>query len=268
VDDVLVSISKHRCEQYATGTTALQENIAAPGADGVFDVALTNGLLAVVAVAVPGHAAAKTACKLPPASKLLDDLEVTFGKDAAGVTEVPTGENAQDLVGIGLVDLGYERTVRVEVDLLADALARTQAARHGRGPTGLLTSSDVEALAVLDEHPALSVLADYRREQYWDRGSAADTAEFDRALGVLKLLTDADIAARVMSVASAHGLPVEEHELQFCPVCGNQTLVSGSTDSWGYGIVAATCPVCSFEQSEHGAELLNLDQEWISRWAD
>lgn len=263
-----MTTSKDRRDQFAAGTTALQDNLTIAGADGVFDLALTNGLLAVVAAAIPGHPASAVIGKLPPASKLLADLADKFGKDAAGFTQVPTGENAFDFGPKGLVDLGYERMVSVNIDLLADAVGRTQAARHGRGPTGLLTAANVDALAVLDEHPALSVLSDFRREQYWARGSEEDAKEFDRAVEVLRLLSRGDIEARVASVKENHGLGVQDHDLQFCPVCGNQTLVAHGSDSWGYGTVAARCPVCSFEQSEHAAELLNLDLEWETRWAD
>lgn len=264
----LVSMSSDRSNQYANGTTALQNNVTVAGADGVFDLALTNGLLAVVAATITGHPAAMAIGRAPAANSLLMDLVATFGKDSAGFVKVPTGENAVDFDGKGLVDLGYERMVSVNVDLLLDALGRTQAARHGRGPAGLLTIADVDALAALDEHPALSVLSDYRRELFWELGSVADSAEFDRALGVLELLSDDDVAARVAACQSTHGYGSEEHELQFCPVCGHQTLVATGSDAWGYGIVPARCPVCSFEQSEHSAELLNLDQEWESRWAD
>lgn len=263
-----MTTSKDRFDQFAAGTTALQDNLTVAGADGIFDLALTNGLLTLVAAAIPGHAASAITGKLPPASKLLADLANEFGKDGAGVVLVPTGENAFDFGPTGLIDLGYERMVAVNVDLLADALGRTQAARHGRGPTGLLTDADVDALAVLDEHPALSVLSDFRREQYWARGSEEDAKEFDRAMKVFELLSEDDVAARVAAARANHGLGVQDHDLQFCPVFGNRTLVASGQDSWGYGTVAATCPVCSFEQSEHAAELLNLDLEWETRWAN
>jgi hypothetical protein len=47
---------------------------------------------------------------------------------------------------------------------------------------------------------------------------------------------------------------------------GNDSLVATGSDAWGYGIVAATCQVCSYRQSEHTAELENLNTEWELRW--
>lgn len=260
-------VTKMRREQFATGTAALQDKLTVAGAVGVFDTALTNGLMAIAAAAIPGHPASASGGRLPPASGLLNDLTAAFGKDAAGVVQVPTGENAYDLDPRGVLkDLGYERKVAVDVDLLLDALNRTQPARHARGATGLLTAVDVEALAVLDEHPALRVLSDFRTDEYWARGAEADAIEYDRAIEFLEMLTEAEMEDRVEALRATRGWPADEFDLQECPACGNTSLVATGSDGWGYGVVAATCQVCSYRQSEHAAERANLDAEWEARW--
>src|SRR5680860_980750 len=262
-------VTTMRREQYASGTAALQDTLTVAGADGVFDTALTNGLMAIAAAAIPSHpAAASTSKRLPAASGLLNDLATAFGKDAAGVVAVPTGQSAHDFDDRGMLrDLGYEQKVAVNVDLLQDALDRTQPARHARGATGLLTAADVSALQVLDEHPALRVLSEFRTNKYWERGDHADAVEYDRAIEFLEMLTEAEVEDRVEAVRATRGWPSDEEAIQDCPLCGNRSVVATGSDGWGYGIVAATCQVCSYRLSEHAAEKANLDAEWEARWA-
>lgn len=254
--------------QYAVGTTALQEDLLIAGADGVFDVALTNGLLAIAASVIPGHKAANPAERTPSASEVLRDLAKSFQKSIAGMVAVPTGEEATDLDDRGfLVRLGFDGVVQVPVDLLQDALNRTQPARHGRGPTGLLTSADVDALVGLDEHPALRVLTDYANDLSWKRGEEGDALEAERASEFLEMLTEEEVEARVRAVRSRPVSADDFVELQFCPVCGHQSMVGVGQDGWGYGLVAAICQVCSFKQGEHAAERESMEMEWETRWA-
>lgn len=247
-----------------------------PGADGAFDAALTNGLLSVVATALPAGATSKPSGYAPPASKLLEELVAAFG-NSGGFTEIPTGEEQFDLD----FDLFTEkpvlncprpqRVVRLATDLLTDALKRTQPARRGRGPSGLLTVGDVEALAVLDDHPALGVLSEYRQDLVYREGRVEDAREAERAYELLAMLSEDDVASRVAHAIDAHGGAGswdESTPLQACPVCGNETLVGQGLDEYGYGIVLGTCLVCSYRQTLHATEQLNLEAEWEARWAD
>lgn len=257
-----------------------------PGADGTFDAALTNGLLAVVAVAIPGHRAANMSGSMPPASQLLRDLVSAFGS-SGGLTRVPTGEEETHWDDFALYfDSGQrglppapqvldrprrQRFVDVNTDLLIDALVRTQAARHDRGPTGLLTKADVEELLALDEHPALGALSDHQNDARYAKGRASDAEEAQRAYEVLSMLTDADRADRVAHVKAEHGDPAPGADaiaLQERLVCGNETLVATGGDEFGYGTVSGTCQVCSYRQSDYATEELNLALEREARWAD
>lgn len=126
----------HRRKIYATCTVALLEEAAIPG-EGTFDAALTNGLLAIASVAIPGHKSSNTTGFMPAASQVLDDLVAEFG-ETSGVVEVPTGEEAHDLNNAGmLVGLGHELKVPVDVDQLRAALKRTQPTRHGMSHSGI-----------------------------------------------------------------------------------------------------------------------------------
>lgn len=98
-------MNPHRRKIYAACTAVLLEGTSTPG-EGTFDAALTNGLLAIASVAIPGHKSANTTGYMPSAIKVLDDLVAEFGA-TSGVVEVPTGEEARDLNNGGmLVGLG------------------------------------------------------------------------------------------------------------------------------------------------------------------
>lgn len=265
-DDGSVTLDSLRKRQYAVATTALEDNPNVAGSDGLFDIALTNGLLEIAAAAIPGHPAATAVGRMPPASRVLSDLVDRFGHDQ-GFTTIETDEDERDFSTPMFTPNGKKVEVRINVAQLRDALARTQAARHGRGPADTLTSTDVEALSALDNHPALRVTAQHRRDLDWTKGRSADEDELERAAEFIVMMSDEDIAARVDAVRFEHGWSLDSPELQECPVCGNDTLISLGTDDWGYGIVAGTCGVCSYRQSEHAAEEASMEMEWATRWA-
>lgn len=101
-----VSLNPRRRKIYAACTAALLEETSVPG-EGAFDAALTNGLLAIPSVVIPGHKSASPTRFMPSANKVLDDLVSHFGA-TSGVVEDPTGEKARDLNNVGmLVGLGH-----------------------------------------------------------------------------------------------------------------------------------------------------------------
>lgn len=262
-----VSLNPHRRKIYAACTAALLHESSSPG-EGTFDTALTNGLLAIASVSIPGHKAANAAGFMPAASKVLDDLVAEFG-ETSGMVEVPTGEEERDLNEVGvMIGLGHELKVRVNVDQLREALKRTQPTRHGSGPDEQLTDADLEALAVLDNHPALRCLGDRRNDLAWTRGDVDDDLELGRASAFLRLLDEEDIEARVEAAERYTPHYDDAVDLQDCPVCGHQTLVPTSADGFGYGHTSGTCVVCSYQRSEHATYLLDLDDEWEFRWKD
>lgn len=104
----------HRRKIYAACTAALLEETSNPG-EGTFDAALTNGLLAIASVAIPGHKSANATGFMPSANQVLDDLVAEFGA-TSGVLDIPTGEEANDLSNIGiLIGLGHELKVPINV---------------------------------------------------------------------------------------------------------------------------------------------------------
>jgi hypothetical protein len=262
-----VSLNPHRRKIYAACTAALLDESSSPG-EGTFDTALTNGLLAIASVSIPGHKSANTTGFMPAANKVLDDLVAKFG-ETSGVVEVPTGEEERDLNQDGMmIGLGRELKVHVNVGQLREALSRTQPTRHGSGPEGQLIDADVEALVALDDHPALRCLGDRRNDLFWTRGDVDDDDEMSRAAAYLRLLDEDDIGARAEAARRYAPRYDESVELQGCAACGHQTLVPTASDGFGYGNTPGTCVVCSYRRSEHATYLLDLEDEWEFRWKD
>jgi hypothetical protein len=87
------------------------------------DLALTNGLLAVAAAAIPGDTACTGTGPTHRHGTCQNGLVSAFREGPEGITLVPTAGQATDLnTRMRLVKLGYERKVPVDVDHLLDAL--------------------------------------------------------------------------------------------------------------------------------------------------
>jgi len=259
----------HRRDLYAEGAAVLDEDCHVVGAEALFDQALTNGLLVIAADYIPGHPAADATKKQPPASVLLTQLGDRAGV-IEGVAQIPTGMRAEEIderTGFGET-LDRDEFVSLYVDQLHDALQRTQAARHGRGPGEQVTPEDVQALLELDIHPALGVLVNHYMDQDWRRAQVADRTEQARAADYLDLLDEEEVNRRTQHAAliwDPHpGDPYVEP--QECPVCDRQTLQSTDGDAFGYGITAGTCLVCSYRRSDRIADdlVMRLRLRWAS----
>ena len=245
-----------RREIYAQAAAVLDEDHLVPGAEALFDQALTNGLLVIAAAVIPGHAAADDPPRrrLPSAADLLTALAAHAGDAARPTIEIPLG---------GSGDSGF---LLLEAAHLQDAVRRTQAARHGRGPGGQVTTADVEALLALDKHPALQAIAGHYLDKNWRQAQVADQIERSRAADFLDNLDSNEISRRVREAERVSGFHEDELEPQECPVCGHNTLLATVPDDFGYGTTAGTCVVCSYHRSDDAAYEKNLDQEWRARW--
>jgi hypothetical protein len=116
--------------RYASNALTLRDNCVPP--EGLYDAALTNGLLAIVAHDWPGEQIKNSKTGVTkPADALLDFLEAK--------------------------SVAYHY---IETNTLRGGLKVTQPARHGRADDefAVLLSAHLDALDRLDEHPALSFL--------------------------------------------------------------------------------------------------------------
>lgn len=143
--------------RYATSVLSLQEDRVPP--EGPFDVALTNGLLAIVAEEWP--------------DEIFDPKRRNFFRAARDLLTVIT--NHGGLPGI------------LDEDLLREGLNLTQPARHGRADDEFVAigARHVEALAMLDGHHALCFLNQARGRSLSDCFVLAYRERADQELGWL-----------------------------------------------------------------------------------
>lgn len=223
-------ISHWRAE-YAKGLVLLREDHAFPGAEGVFEQALTNGLLAIASAERPGLISPTNA--LPAASRL--------AREMAGVPEV----DQQNLV---------------------QAVSRTSAPRHGRGPGGVLTDDDVQLLDDLDTHPALvGAGSNELLDSHWAKAEIENHYEARRAVDYLALLDYEEVERRVEAAKDLLYLSPEDQLIvgdpQECPVCEHATMNREGGDDFGHGFTAGTCVVCSYRRSDAMAYSRGMDVE-------
>ena len=238
-----MDVEQYRQRQYAVHTLALGDGDV-PGAASLFDSALTNGLLAIVAKAWPGE---DTHNDRTLSAKLLVDLIIS----KTGTSDWLIAEYE------GL--LFDETRVRVEVDLhlLRQALAETQPVRHGRaGGTEVIDKAVVRALRSLDAHDALSVLTDMHIDQAEVAAATVRAVEGQRVARYIDLIGYAEVDRRAERAADV--LPIDPKErsahlgLGDCPMCGRESLVvEGELD---YGTQLGTCVACSFVYTEEMAD--------------
>jgi hypothetical protein len=263
-----VPADANRKRLYAEGAAVLDEDCHVVGAEALFDQALTNGLLVIATSYIPGHPAGDPKKKQPSASAWLTQLSKQAGV-TDGVAQLPTGKRAQEFdEQIGLRYLDHEELVPLYVKQLRDALRRTQAARHGRGPGEQVRPEDVAALLALDAHPALGALVNHYLDRDWRRAQIADRSEQARAADYLDLLDEDEVDRRAnhSALALASMTSEDDMEPQDCSVCGRTALLSSGGDDFGYGITAGTCLVCSYRRSDRIAYDLGVDLEWELRW--
>lgn len=200
------------------------------GAEGLFNMALTNGLIAIARdIELPELL--KNPDRLPPARELLTLLR-----------------NREQLAGPA-------------TETLLAAINETDAARHGRRSQRGLRPEEIEELVGLDEHPSLQCLQDVRRDDDWVRDEAADLTERARAEGYLIWIEETlghDEITRRLDLGSQIG-PSEDlpdyGALQECPVCSNNALVPSAGETvYGYNISSGTCLVCTYTRSHKAAE--------------
>ncbi|QGN46377.1 hypothetical protein GKC29_05710 [Micromonospora sp. WMMC415] len=227
-------------EEYAQNTLALSLGLERPGAPALFDAAVTNGLVAIVAHEWPGEEVAPNSNGyMRPASALLN----LIGSKAAGDAEISSA--AKRIAG--------------EVDVLRKAVKDLAPVRHGRGGWAFVHPSAVHALRELDRHPALSVLSSYEADDHEAQDLARDADARAFAETYLTLLSEEEVARRVADLDEALPSHLKERASGFnpqeCDVCQNDTLVVSSIDPYGVGVGIGVCFVCGYQRGEAAARL-------------
>ena len=235
---------EHRKRQYAVHTLALGDGDA-PGAASLFDTALTNGMLAIVATEWPGEELQGRVTL--PARKLIDLV----------ISKIST-TNWVIALDNGLpFPKSPPRQVAVDLQILRQAIVDTQPVRHGRtGGLEEVSRAVVLALHHLDQHHALGVLHEEDINQAEVAAAGVRAFETLRVARYIDLVGDDELERRAERAKDA--LPVDPKErsihlgLGDCPMCGYAALVVEG--ELHYGTQLGTCFACSFVHTEQMAD--------------
>lgn len=267
-DDRFVDDVQHqRAKRYADGTYALVHARISDGPEGVFDLALTNGLAAIVAYEIDAQEWQGTLQngrgRLRPARELLKIIHANAEPIEPGTVHVlragqpkwaPSPDGGEDQVPI---------FTTVHVSTLCEALDITQSVRHAREPREphmALSERHLRALQELHSHPALSradILGPDRTESVI---VDADVVESCRAARYYASLGDTERTRRETTDYDddfydrlIEGSPADE-----CPICLNRSLIASHLDREIAEISVGTCIACSYRRTDDVAEYLAM----------
>lgn len=249
-----------RGEDYARCTRALEQDRERPGAEAIFDQALTNGLAAIVSRRWPGEEMRGRQVK--PASECLDVIEEHGTATDDGVYELED----LDPPPPGFV-LGDEPTPTiVRAAVLRDGIRITQPPRHARAhePQPLRTEH-VAALRMLNVDASLQVsFEDFDLEELEQRVALADSVELARARRYLELLDPEEMERRegIDYVGDYTEVDDDERiEPADCPACGLQALIPSGFDSYLGEFAWGTCVACSYTKAYEVADFEGRDEK-------
>ncbi|MFB7669728.1 hypothetical protein ACFC1R_38530 [Kitasatospora sp. NPDC056138] len=255
---------RRRARQYAECTAPLDSEDAVAGAESLWDTALTNALVAIVAHEWPGKEKDARG-RVLPASGLLKVIEAAGLAEADGSAEVyviPDPDPCKALAGTSpwpWAEAGEtppRADVRVAVGTLRDGLTPTQHVRHGRdGADGArLERRHVDALIDLDPHPALGTLSAEQSSRNWTRIFEDDRRSAQAALQLLTRIGEKEAARRAAESDWLHDGYHPKHnpggvELAQCPVCELEAFSAYGQDDHGMDLGPGLCLVCGYERS-------------------
>ncbi|WP_103534743.1 hypothetical protein [Streptomyces sp. SM11] len=243
-----------RAYQYAHCTVVLGADHEVPGCEAIFDQALSNGLLAIVAAQWPGEERDPKGSWMRSAKQLLTVIEEKTDAQPDGTRLIPW------------TDHGDSEGIRVDTDTLREGVTKTQAPRHGRGP-GTLERSHVDALLTLDRHPALRRITEVASDGLWIKAEVRDRYDRDRAQAYLEFLGGDEAQARAERAPELVEYPHPKHnpdregsELECCAVCEYESFkLDYPTEIPDTG--SGACLVCSYARSSDTAYYLSLNAE-------
>ncbi|CAL9362632.1 hypothetical protein SUDANB105_00698 [Streptomyces sp. enrichment culture] len=240
-----------RAYQYAECTAVLEADHEVPGGEAIFDQALSNGLLTIVAAEWPGEETKPKGSMMRSAAELLTVIEEKADEQEDGtlLISLPDGD------GLG--------RVRVDTATLRDGIKQTQAPRHGRGK-GSLERHHIDALLALDEHPALGRIPEVVSDGRWVKAEVRDIYERDRAQKYLDFLGHEEVELRAERAPDLVEYPHPKHnpdregcDLEDCGVCGYESFkldYPAEFEETGSG----ACLVCSYTRTPDTAYYLTL----------
>ncbi|MCX4523935.1 hypothetical protein OHA69_40825 [Streptomyces anulatus] len=269
-----------RAETYARCTAELDGNHGAPGAEAIFDQALTNGLAAIVSSQWGEETAADARGRVKSAAQLLavveekaqavgDEPDVYVIPDPEPVSAAFPGDSPWPWVeDETLPDL----ETRINVAVLREGIKGTQPVRHGSGEGGL-RREHVDALLALDDHESLRSLMAEHSDRAWEHDKDEDQHSRARAADLLRRIGPEEAARRAQEAANLHTPYHPKHnpeglDLDSCPICGHTAFSAEHGDELGMGVGVGECLVCHYERSSATANSEAQQLYYQARWAD
>lgn len=249
-----------RGEDYGRCTRALEQDREQPGAEAIFDQALSNGLAAIVSRRWPGEEVRGRLVK--SASECLDVIEKHGAQLEAGVYELEDIDPPPP--GFVLGDEPTPTIVRVAV--LREGLRITQPPRHARvHEPQPLRAEHVDALRILNVDASLQVVfADFDLDELEQRVALADSVELARARRYLELLSPEELEHRDGIDYVGDYTEVDDGdriEPAGCPGCGLQALIPSGFDSYLGEFAWGTCVACSYTKAYEVADFEGRDEK-------
>ncbi|WP_237496762.1 hypothetical protein [Streptomyces sp. SID8385] len=294
-------MTNRRARTYAVCAVKLDEDHT-DAAEGTFDAALTNALVAIVAKEWSGKERKKGKTFTKSASELLelirkkarerpdvvkrvlDEPDVFLIRDPHAeernltVEEHHAAEASVASIFSGPWPAPKPYETRVDVGTLLDALEVTQPVRHARedkdeteGEPRALERRHVEALLALDAHPSLGALDMEREDRFEGSAQQQDAREREQAGQTLQRIGEEEADRRAAAAADLHTGPTADDpgalELQECPVCWHEAFSSDGQDELCMQVGYGECLVCHYRRSPAIANALAREREWERVWA-
>lgn len=299
-------MNDRRARTYAVCAVKLDEDHT-DAAEGTFDAALTNALVAIVATEWCGEERRKPddpKSQTKPASELLKLIRQKAKEEGSAVRPAPdepdvfvirdphanpveldleeppaTEASSGDLFSVPWPAPRPLET-RVDVGTLLEALREiTQPIRHAREDGDeadenrrVLERRHVEALLALDFHPCLGVLDWEREDRYEDSAQKQDEREQEQASRTRMRIGDEEAERRAAAAVNLHSGPSSDDldalELQECPVCRYEAFSADGSDELGMQVGIGECLVCHYRRSPAIANAIARGMEWEARWED
>ncbi|MET9671264.1 hypothetical protein ABZY19_39120 [Streptomyces sp. NPDC006475] len=229
------------------------------GREGIFDMALSNGLAAIVAYEWPGEDMNRSG-RVLPASALLQVIEdkltasdgVVLIPDKHQVSEIPQGGTDSIFQTPRL-----SSATRIDLGTLRDGIDQSQAARHGRGAGGL-QRRHIEALLDLDGHESLQTMGEHQSDRIRDTALQEDATSRVRASAYLERIGEEEAARRAECVDNPNAYHPKRnpdgHDLDTCPVCGYETFCVEGIAPIAGRVGHGQCLVCTYSRSPDMAD--------------
>jgi hypothetical protein len=118
----------------------------------------------------------------------------------------------------------------------------------------------LEAVAILDRHPALYVLEGAKSDDSWLRARRYNWEQMEHAQEYWDALSDDERTRRAAPDYAESHLPADPKERsitpdpQECPVCETQGLLAPRWDDYGGENAPGICVACSYVRSEAFAD--------------